>query len=107
MRLPLQTNISCLNETSDGYSCMLDAYTGAAGGEAMFTLIVGGFVLLVFYVGSDYHPGPVSVATLLLGGILIPALPPQYGSVGGTVVLLGFILGVWAIIRTFFLEVGR
>jgi len=103
----LQTNETCLTETNDGYQCMVDAYTRSAGGQELFTLLVGGILLLAFYIGSDYHPAPVAVGTMLLGGLFVPVLPAQYASMGLTVMLLGFILGVWAIIRTFFLEVGR
>jgi len=103
----LQTNMSCLNATNDGYACMIDAYTRSAGGPNVLTFLVGGVLLLSLYLGSDYHPAPVAVGTMLLGGILVPSLPAQYASMGVTIILLGFILGVWAIIRTYFLEVGR
>lgn len=103
----LQANASCLTDSGDGASCMFGAFASATNGAGVFTLMVGGGLLLAFYLASDYSPAPVAVGTMLLGGILIPNLPAQYASIGSNIILLGFILGAWAIIRSYFLQVGR
>lgn len=101
------TDISCLQNTGNGYACMLDSLVAATGGEAVFGFLIGGISILVLYVGSGWHPAPPSVGTFLLGGILVPALPAQYTNTAQVVMVMGFIAGVWVMLRRYVLEVGR
>ena len=101
------TDISCLTSTGDGYQCMIEALVTATGGEVAFGFLIGGFTILILYVASSYHPAPPAVGTLLLGGILVPALPAQYRATAQVVMLMGFIAGVFVMLRRYSLEVGR
>jgi hypothetical protein len=100
-------SVSCLQNTGDGAQCMFDALAASAGGQATFTFIVGGALLLALFLGSDYEPAPVAGAVVLLGGLLVSGLPGQYQGIAQTVVLLGLFAGVWAVGKRYFLQVGR
>lgn len=101
------TDIGCLQQTQDGYRCMLDAMVAAFGGEAVMGLVVGGLTILALYIGSSYHPAPPSIGTMLLGGLMVPALPRQYQTTAQVVMLMGLIAGIWVMLRRYSLEVGR
>lgn len=106
------TDVQCIkdaagNTPTGGAECMFQAFGVAFGGEATFTFVVGGGLLLSLLMGADYDPAPVAVGTMLLGGILVPNLPAQFQSMAITVMILGFIVGVWAIGKRYFMEVGR
>lgn len=111
--IPTQaTDVQCIqdaagNTPTGGGECMFRAFGIAFGGETTFTFVVGGGLLLALLMGSDYEPAPVAVGTMLLSGILVARLPPQYQSMAVTVMILGFIVGVWAVGKRYFLEVGR
>jgi predicted benzoate:H+ symporter BenE len=101
------TDIGCLTNKQDGFQCMLDSMVGAFGGEAVMGFVVGGMLILSLYIGSSYHPAPPSIGTMLLGGILVPVLPPQHQTTAQVVMLMGFILGVFVLLRRYVMEVGR
>jgi len=101
------TDISCLTDTQDAYGCMLDSFAAAFSGEAVMGFVVGGMLILTLYVASSYHPAPPSIGTMLLGGFMIPILPPQYQGIAQVVILMGFIVGEFVFLRRYVLEVGR
>jgi hypothetical protein len=101
------TNITCLRATGDAYGCMIDQTIAAFGGDAVMGLIVGGMVVLSLYISSSYHPAPPSIGTMLIGGLLIPILPQQHQGTAMVIMLIGFIAGVWVLLRRYVMEVGR
>ena len=101
------TDIQCLVDTEDAYGCMIDAAFVAFGSDAVLGFVVGGMLVLAFYMGSNYHPAPPAVGTMLIGGLMIPFLPAQYRGMAKVVMLLGFIVGVFIFLRRYVLEVGR
>jgi len=101
------SSTQCLQNSGDGAQCLFDALASAGGGQATFTLLVGGGLLLGLFLGSDYEPAPVAAAVVLLGGLLVGGLPGQYQGMAQTVVLLGLLAGVWALGKRYFLQVGR
>lgn len=101
------TNLGCHDGTS-GWSCFLDAVVAAFGGHATLVgLFFGSMAILSLYVASGYHPAPPSVGTMIIGGLLIPWLPVQYHAIAQVVMLLGFITGIFFILKRYSLEVGR
>lgn len=101
------TDIQCLVDTQDAYGCMIDSAFAAFGSDAVLGFVVGGMLVLSFYIGSNYHPAPPAIGTMLIGGLMIPFLPAQYRSMAEVVMLLGFIVGVFVFLRRYTLEVGR
>jgi hypothetical protein len=84
-----QQSLGCYTGGNDLLQCALGDMAAAMGGDAVFGLLVGGSVLLTFYVASGGGLATPGVLTALLGGIMIPALPPAYQSIAMTIVLLG------------------
>lgn len=101
------TDIGCLTQTQDAYGCAIDAFYAAFGSDALLGLVVGGMLVLAFYVGSGYHPAPPAIGTMLVGGLLVPNLPQQHRGAALTIMLLGFIIGVFVFLKNYVLEVGR
>jgi hypothetical protein len=92
-----------LSEYADGG--LLDAALGdlaaAVGGEQMFGLLVGGALLLSFYLASNGGLTTPAALTALSGGLLISALPPAYRAIAQTVIFLGLAVGVMALFDKF------
>lgn len=87
------------NNPRSMHTCAFGDMAGAFGGQGVFGLTVAG---LVFFGGYTVGDGDIilpGVVLMLLGGILIPSLPPQYeglaltlmfaGAVGAVMQLLG------------------
>jgi len=87
-------------------SCMIDDMGAAFGGPTAFGLIVGGAIILALYVASDFDPAAPTVGTILIGGMLIPALPPGFQSIGLSIMALGAIMGLFVAARRYVLQVG-
>lgn len=100
-------DISCLETSGDGWECMISAWVDAFATDALLGLVIGGMLVLAFYIASGYHPAPPAIGTMAIGGALIPILPPQYRGMAQVVMLLGFIVGVFVALRRYSLEVGR
>lgn len=100
-------DISCLQNSQDGWDCMISAFVDAFATDALLGLIIGGMLVVGFYIASGYHPAPPAIGTMLIGGTLIPLLPPQHRGIAQVVMLLGFIVGVFVALRRYTLEVGR
>lgn len=101
------TEIGCLTG-GDAWGCMVDAFVAATFGmPTVLGAIVGPILILGLYVASGYHPAPPSLGTMLIGGILLEWLPAQYHRAALTVMLFGFIAGIWFILKNYTMEVGR
>lgn len=101
------TDVDCLTNTGDGWACFLQAVTNAFYGPTVFGVIAGSMLVVALYIASNYHPAPPSIGTMLIGGVLIPWLPPQFHGIAQVVMVIGFITGVFFLQRRYSLEVGR
>lgn len=90
----------------DMYACMISDLVAAFSGSVTFGLIFGGFILLSLYVAGNGEIASVSIMTILLGGILVPALPGSYRTVAYSIMFAGMFVGLWAVVRRYVLEVG-
>lgn len=68
----------------------------AVGGDANFGLLVGGVLLLSFYIASNGGLATPATATALVGGIMIPALPPGFGRIAQVIIVLGLMAAIMA-----------
>jgi hypothetical protein len=73
----------------------LTALAGGLGGETPFGVFVFGIVWLSLYVGGNRSLATPTVVTVLLGTIAIPLVPAQIQQVAYTVVVLGFVAGLF------------
>ena len=107
--IPLQaTDIGCLTSSGDGWGCFTDSLVAAFFGEpTILGVIMGSLLILGLYIGSGYHPAPPSIGTMLIGGVMIPWLPVQYHAMAQTVMLMGFVTGLWLWYKNYVMEVGR
>jgi hypothetical protein len=85
---------------------VLNDLTAATGGEALFGILVGGAILLAFYIGGDRDLATPTVLTILLGSVLIPMLPGQYQQIGLSVIIVGIAAGIMAIANRYVLRLG-
>jgi len=76
-------------------------YAGLLG-EPLLGSILGGSVILGFYISTDNIVMP-SVVTLLLGGVLLPVLPGSLINVARTIIVLGLTTGFLAVARRYLL----
>jgi hypothetical protein len=93
--------LGCYLDGSNWLDCGLSQLTAAAGGEGTFGLLVGGVLIFAFYVVSGGRLGTASTLTVLIGGVLIPALPASYQGVAVTIMFLGLVGAVLRGLETF------
>ena len=86
--------------------CAIGDMGAAFGGPTAFGLIAGGALILSLYVASDFDIAAPTVGTILIGGMLIPALPAGFQSIGLSIMALGAIVGLFVAARRYVLQVG-
>ncbi len=79
-----------------GLQCALADIFAALGGDGLAGLIISGFVLVPFYFAGEGDAGTPAVILILLGGIMIRELPPQYQGTAKVIVVIG---GIVAFLR--------
>jgi hypothetical protein len=97
--IPLQAgDLSCYTQGTGGnlLTCVLDDLTLAAGGEAVFGLLVGSVVIVALYIAGNGDSATPTVATILLGSIAVPILPPQFEGAAYAILVLGIAFGMFA-----------
>lgn len=105
------TNLDCYTSgdspsDADLYGCMVTDAAAAFGGAEILGLFVGAGLMLALYIASDFEPAAPTIGTILVGSMLIPALPAQYSSVGLTMMILGGVIGIFVAAQRYVLEVG-
>jgi len=102
---PSEWGFECY-QAGDMYACMIADMVGSLSGSVTFGLIFGGFILLALYIAGNGEIATVSIMTILLGGILVPALPGTYRTAAYSIMFAGMFVGLWAVVRRYVLEVG-
>lgn len=97
----LQSGLDCYVSQGDRLGCAFNDFAGATGGEAMFGLLLGGALLLAFYVASDGSVAVPAVILTLTGAFLVPILPVQVAGIAGTVIIMGLGAGIFAGLRRY------
>lgn len=90
----------------DLLDAVLNDLVAATSGEALLGVLVGGMIILAFYVGGDRDLATPTVLTILLGSVLIPMLPASYQQTGISLIILGIAAGIMAIARRYILRLG-
>jgi len=100
MNTPLQNAgaLDCYAQGAEGdlLQCVLDDLTLAVGGEAVFGLLVGATTILALYVAGNGDAATPTVATILLGAVAVPVLPPQFRGAAYGILVVGVAFGVFA-----------
>lgn len=104
--VPLPLELGCYLDGVDLMTCALDDLVAATGGEALFSVLVGGLVLLCFYIAGRGSTAVPTVMTLLLGSLMIPLLPGEYADMAYAVVALGIAFGAMAVAKRYMLPGG-
>ena len=93
----LHTILQLGDYTSGGLlEAALTDLSAAVGGDAVFGLLVGGVLMLAFYLASNGGLATPATLTALVGGILIPALPPGFGRIAQVIIFLGLVAAIMA-----------
>jgi hypothetical protein len=101
------TELGCYTaNNSDLLACSLADMSVATGGEGLFGILVGGATLLTFYIASDGGLATPGVLTALVGGILLPTLPPSYRSIALVIVFLGLVAAIMAGLKKYVMSSG-
>lgn len=88
----------------DALSCLINQWVVAFGGPNVFGLLTGSLLFIAFYIASDGSISVPAVALLLVGTVLIPALPAQYSAIATTVVFIGLAAAVFAVMQRYVLN---
>lgn len=97
----LQSGLDCYTSQGDRLACAFQDFASATGGEAVFGLLLGGALLLSFYVASDGSIAVPAVILTLTGAFLVPILPGQVAGIAGTVIIMGLAAGIFAVMARF------
>ena len=105
------TDLDCYTTGSspaeaDLMSCMVSDAGAAFGTMEMFAMVVAFGLLISLYIASDFEPAAPTIGTILVGSMLIPALPGQFSRIGLVIMLVGMVAGIFAFGQRYILEVG-
>lgn len=89
---------------NDMLRAALDDLVWAAGGEATFGVLIGGTVVLSFWIAGDGDLSMPAVVTVLIGGLMFPLLPPTYLNIARVVSFIGLVAGILAAGEKYYLE---
>lgn len=107
--LPLQSiSDSCyFSGGGSATSCLVDQWTAAFGGEALFGLIMGSVIFVAFYWAADGQIATPTVALILTGTVLVPMVPGSYGRIAMGVVVIGLAAAVWQVLQKYVMSGAR
>jgi len=103
---PLQSEIALDDYLggNDMLQAALDDLVFAAGGEAIFGLLVGGVLILALWIAGDGDLATPATITVLVGGVLFPILSGDYLNIARVVAFLGLAGVILATIEKYYLE---
>jgi hypothetical protein len=75
-------------------------------GEPIFGLLIGGSVLLGFYVAGDGDLATPTVVLMLLASVMVPVLPGSAQSIAWAIAVVGSVAMMLAVARAYIFEGG-
>jgi hypothetical protein len=94
--------LDCYIDNPFGWlNCGLSQLTAAVGGEGLFGLLIGGVTIMSFYIASGGNLATASTLTVLIGGLLVAALPASYQAIAITIMFIGLVGAVLRGLETF------
>ncbi|CAI49749.1 uncharacterized protein NP_7040A (plasmid) [Natronomonas pharaonis DSM 2160] len=102
------SSLACFGQGTEGdlVECVTTDLSAAAGGTTMMGLLIGGTLLLSLYIAGDGDPAVPTVVTILVGGTLVPMLPPHLTPFAYSIVVLGIAFGGMAAAQRWLLRGG-
>jgi len=88
------------------HQCIFGPATQTTGGDPLFGLLVGGSVILSYYLASGGDLATPSVLTILFGGILAQVLPGGLVSVAWALAFTGLVGSIVAVSQRYILSPG-
>jgi hypothetical protein len=106
MTRPLQSEIALGDyiNGNDMLQAALDDLVFAAGGEAIFGLLVSGVLILSLWIAGDGDLATPSVTTVLVGAVMFPLLPGTYLTIARVITFVGLTAAVLAAVEKYYLE---
>jgi len=93
------SDLGCfVDQSTPMTDCLVDGAFGAGPAPSLMGLLMGGTLLMSLYIAGDGDLIVPSVVTILLGGAMVPVLPPQFVPLAYSFLVLGVaatIFGVW------------
>ena len=88
----------------DALGCLLDQLVSAFGGEAMFGLLLGAVIFVVFYIASNGDLAAPTVALILTGTVTVSMVPANYGRIAYGIVIIGLSAALWQVFQKYVLS---
>lgn len=88
----------------DAMTCLLNQLTAAAGGPALFGLVLGSVLFGAFYIAAEGDLATPTVALVLSSTVLISMLPDSYGQIAYGVVVIGLAAALWQAVKKYVLQ---
>ena len=105
----MQVNIDITDSCyfgGDALACLLGQQVSAFGGEALYGLLLGSVLFVVFYIASEGSLATPTVVLILTGTVIVGMLPANYQSIAFGVVVIGLAAAIWQVIKTYILSGG-
>lgn len=98
--------ISCYTTQGNNLlaDCVLPDLVGAAGGEALFGILVGGTAMFVLWWAADGDAGVPATVAILSASLMLSVLPAQFRTIATTIMLLGLAAGIFAVAQRYFMS---
>jgi len=96
--------LNCYTGGGNGLHCMFNQLSAATSGSTLFGILVGGAVLVAYWIAGD---GDITVPTVFLiifGALLAGSLPAQYRSMALALVVVGVMAALYAILKRYVLS---
>lgn len=88
------------------HSCAMSDLAGAFGGQGVFGLTVSALVFIGGYFITDGDIVTPAVVLMLIGGMLVPALPGQYQTLAVTLMFAGGVGAVMQLLDKYVFSAG-
>lgn len=95
--------VACFAQGTEGNltACVVDGFFAAGPSPALMGFLLAGMLLTSLYIAGDGDVTVPAVATVLLGSVLVPLLPPQYVTLAYSVVAIGGTAAAFAAWRAY------
>ena len=88
----------------DALQWLLGTLVSAFGGPALFGLLLGAIIFVVFYVSADGDLATPTVALILTGTVTVSMIPANYQSIAYGVVVIGLAAALWQVLQQYVLS---
>lgn len=92
-----ESNLGCfVDPNAPMTECFTEGLFAAGPSPSLIGLMLSGALLTSLYIAGDGDAVVPAVITILLGGAMVPILPPQYVTLAYTVAVVGTAVAIFA-----------